>query len=82
VNAINALKLSQEGASTALKAALEKAKNMKVSISVAVVDEGGHLLTFTRTDGVRLYTINISIAKARSAALNAESNRQEASCRE
>jgi glc operon protein GlcG len=66
---VTALKLTQEGATRALQAALDKAKSLGVSVSVAVVDDGGHLLAFARMDGAELYTIAIAQAKARGAAL-------------
>jgi uncharacterized protein GlcG (DUF336 family) len=39
-------------------------------LSVAVVDEAGHLLAFARTDEGKLHTIRIAQAKARAAASN------------
>ena len=65
----NALKLSMEGAMKVLEAALAGAKSTKRPVSVAVVDDGGHLMAFSRTDHAELYTIPIAIAKARTAAL-------------
>ena len=64
-----ALKLTQEGAMKVLEAAVQGAKQTGRPVSVAVVDEGGHLMAFTRTDDAELYSIRIAIAKARSAAL-------------
>ncbi len=66
---ITTVKLSQEGAMTILTAALQKAGDLQLAASVAVVDDGGHLIAFARRDGADLYTVSISIAKARSAAL-------------
>ncbi|MBI4525196.1 MAG: heme-binding protein [Deltaproteobacteria bacterium] len=66
---ITALKLSEEGANAVLQAALEKARSFGVSVSIAVVDDGGHLMSFARMDGVELYTIAIAQAKGRGAAL-------------
>lgn len=65
-----ALKLTQAGAAKVMEYALAKVKETGRPVSVAVVDEGGHLLAFSRTDGSELYTIPIAIAKARSAALS------------
>lgn len=65
----SALKLTEEGATTALQGALNKAKSLGLSVSIAVVDDGGHLMAFARTDGAELYTVPISLAKGRSAAL-------------
>jgi glc operon protein GlcG len=64
-----ALKLTREGAMKVLEAALQGAQTAGRSVSVAVVDDGGHLLAFSRTDHAELYTIPIAIAKARGAAL-------------
>jgi len=69
VDTYNALKLSMEGAMKVLEAALAGAKSTKRPVSVAVVDDGGHLMAFSRTDHAELYTIPIAIAKARTAAL-------------
>ena len=69
MKAISALKLTEEGATTVLQGALKKARSLGLSASVAVVDDGGHLLVFARTDGAELYTVPIALAKGRSAAL-------------
>lgn len=66
---ISSLKLTEEGAMAILEAAREKARSMKLQVSIAVMDEGGHLLAFARGDGARLHTVPIAMAKARSAAL-------------
>ena len=41
---------------------------MGIPQNVAVVDAGGHLLAFGRTDGARIASISIAITKAVSAA--------------
>ncbi len=64
-----ALKLSMEGAWKVLETAVAGAKETGRPVSVAVVDDGGNLMAFTRTDDAELYSIQIAIAKARSAAL-------------
>ena len=64
-----ALKLTQHAAMGILKQTLEAAKEIGRPVSVAVVDEGGHLLAFSRSDHAELYTIQIALAKARTAAL-------------
>lgn len=48
---------------------MEAAKHAGRPVSVAVVDEGGHLLAFSRSDHAELYTVRIALAKARTAAL-------------
>jgi uncharacterized protein GlcG (DUF336 family) len=63
------IKLTQAGAMTTLRGALEKAQSLGVPASVAVVDDGGHLLAFGRSEEAELYSVAISQAKARSAAL-------------
>jgi glc operon protein GlcG len=64
-----ALKLTRAGAMEVLESAVKAAEQVGRPVSVAVVDEGGHLLAFTRTDDAELYGIPIAIAKARGAAL-------------
>ena len=66
---VASLKLTQEGAMTILRGALDKARALGASASVAVVDDGGHLLAFGRSEEAELYSVAISQAKARSAAL-------------
>lgn len=65
----SALKLTREGAIKAIDEALAGARKVGRPVSVAVVDDGGHLLAFSRTDDAELYSIPIAIAKARCAAL-------------
>jgi len=62
------IKLTQQGAMTILHAALDKAGSLGVAASVTVVDDGGHMMAFGRSDEAELYSIAISTAKARSAA--------------
>jgi glc operon protein GlcG len=69
MDTFTALKLTREGAMKVLEAAIEGAKVTGRPVSVAVVDDGGHLIAFSRTDNIELYSISIAIAKARSAAL-------------
>jgi uncharacterized protein GlcG (DUF336 family) len=64
------LKLTLQGARKVLDAALQQAKTTGQEISVAVVDGGGHLLAFARTDEAELQTITIAENKARSAAFS------------
>jgi len=66
---VASLKLTQEGAMTILRGALDKARAVGASASVAVVDDGGHLIAFGRSEEAELYSVAISQAKARSAAL-------------
>lgn len=77
-------KLTYEGARAVLEAAARKADEMKLEISVAVVDEGGHLLAFGRMNNAKPSTAKVAITKAISAALRRAAtgplpNEQEAS---
>ncbi len=62
------LKLTHEGALKVLRAAIDKAKAMGVPQCIAIVDEGGHLLAFTRMDGAKVLSIDSSLKKAMTAA--------------
>jgi glc operon protein GlcG len=65
----SALKLTRAGAMKILESAVTAAEKTGRPVSIAVVDEGGLLLAFTRTDDAELYGIQIAISKARGAAL-------------
>jgi len=69
MHTFTALKLTREGAMMVLEAALREAQKVGRPVSVAVVDEGGHLFAFSRTADAELYSIQLAIAKARGAAL-------------
>jgi len=62
-------KLSQEGCDIIVNAAIEKAKELKQIVSIAVVDAGGHLMAFKRMTNGRTHNTLIAQTKARSAAL-------------
>ena len=62
-------KLSQEGCDIIVNAAVEKAKDLKQIVSIAVVDAGGHLMAFKRITNGRTHNTLIAQTKARSAAL-------------
>ena len=66
---VSTYKLSQEGCDIIVNAALEKAKELKQIVSVAVVDAGGHLMAFKRMTNGRTHNTLIAQTKARSAAL-------------
>jgi len=51
------------------EAAAEKAAEMKLPICIAVVDDGGHLLSFSRINDAKPSSVLVAITKARSAAL-------------
>lgn len=60
--------LTLEGALAAVEGARKRAAELGVEVSIAVVDAGGNLLSFVRTDGAMLVTIDAAISKARTAA--------------
>ena len=60
--------LTAAGARAVLDAALAEADRIGVPECVAVVDAGGHLLAFGRSDGARTGSISIALTKAGSAA--------------
>jgi glc operon protein GlcG len=60
--------LNLGGAETILDGAKAKAREMKLKMNIAVVDDGGHLVAFVRMDGARPASVNTAITKAISAA--------------
>lgn len=52
-----------------LDAACAEAQAHRWNVSIAVVDDGGHLLGFTRLDGAAPLSAAISVSKARTSAL-------------
>jgi len=66
---VTTCKLSQEGCDIIVNAAVEKAKELKQIVSIAVVDAGGHLMAFKRMTNGRTHNTLIAQTKARSAAL-------------
>lgn len=61
-------KLTHAGARVILEAAQSKAREIGVPQCIAIVDEGGHLLAFSRMDGGKISSIRVAITKAVSAA--------------
>lgn len=43
-------KLTREGAMKVLGAAIDRAHALESHVSIAVVDDGGHLIAFTRSE--------------------------------
>lgn len=62
------LRLSEQGASRILEAAVQKAESMQKPQCISIVDDGGNLLAFRRMDGAKILSIESSIRKARTAA--------------
>jgi glc operon protein GlcG len=53
-----------------MAAALAEAKRCQWVVAVAIVDDGGHLLHFSRMDGATPANAAISVEKARTAAMS------------
>jgi uncharacterized protein GlcG (DUF336 family) len=61
--------LRQADAERVLRGAVAEAQHVGMRACVAVVDDGGHLVAFTRMDGVGRVSVRISIDKAFTAAM-------------
>lgn len=61
--------LGDSAADAIMAAALAEATKLGLRLSLALVDDSGTLLRFTRMRGVHAGTVDVAIAKARSAAL-------------
>lgn len=61
--------MNTEIANLLLEHALQKAEELQVSVSVAVVDDSAFLAAFTRMDGTFKGSVDVAIGKARTAAL-------------
>jgi uncharacterized protein GlcG (DUF336 family) len=59
--------LTLEAARRVAAAAEAEAKRNNWAVSIAVLDEAGHLVVFHRMDGAKLVAIDIAIRKARTA---------------
>jgi glc operon protein GlcG len=62
------VQLNLAGAETILEAAKKKAAAMGLRCNIAIVDDGGHLLSFARMDGARPASGATALTKAVSAA--------------
>ena len=60
------IEISEAEAAGGVCAAL--AREMGLRVSIAVVDDAGALLHFSRLDGARAYSVDLAIRKARTAA--------------
>lgn len=65
----NSPKLTLAGAKAVLAAAEKRSAEIGVPMDIAVVDDGGHLIAFSRMDGAKLSSIEIAIGKGLCAAL-------------
>ena len=59
--------LTLEAARTVAAAAEAEARRNNWAVSIAVLDDAGHLVLFQRMDGAKLVAIDIAIRKARTA---------------
>lgn len=57
-----------ETAALLMDAAIKASESMGLEIAVAIVDAGGHLRSFQRTDGAPFLTVEAAISKAWTAA--------------
>ncbi|CAM3022163.1 heme-binding protein [Chryseobacterium flavum] len=64
----NGMELNYQVAEKALYAAKEKALSMNIPVSIAVVDNGGHLIAMARLDSV-YGVIDFAIKKAKTAVM-------------
>jgi uncharacterized protein GlcG (DUF336 family) len=55
-------------AAKAMNAAIEKARELNIPVSISVVDTGGHLVSFARLDSV-FGVIDFAVKKARTAVM-------------
>ncbi|MGO9640579.1 MAG: GlcG/HbpS family heme-binding protein [Candidatus Acidiferrales bacterium] len=62
-------KLTLEGGKAVLAAAERRAAELGVPMNIAIVDDGGHLLAFSRMDGAKLSSAQIAMTKAHASAI-------------
>lgn len=62
------MELSYDLAEKALQAAIQKAKSLNIPVSIAIVDTGGHLISFARLESV-YGVIDFAMKKARTAVM-------------
>ena len=62
--------LTSKGARMIMDAAIVKATEFGIAVTVAVVDDGGHLLMLERMEGGRFHTVHSAMTKAAAAASN------------
>lgn len=63
-------RLTTGGAKSMLAAAIAKAEEFGIAVTVAIVDAGGHMLVLERMDGGRFHTVHSSTVKAVTSASN------------
>lgn len=60
-------RITLEEAQSILKAAEDRARQDNWTVAIAIVDEGGHLLAFSRIIGTQLGSIDIALSKAKAS---------------
>ena len=63
------MQLSLAGAHTVIDKAFIKAKQLGIKVTVAVVDEGGHLIALARMDGATRLSARTAVAKTQTVIL-------------
>jgi glc operon protein GlcG len=62
--------LTSKGVRMMMDAALARAAEFGIAVTVAIVDDGGHLLMLERMEGGRFHTVHSATTKAVTAASN------------
>jgi len=70
MNVADSKRLTNAGAKTIMAAAVAKAQEAGIAVSIAVVDAGGHLILLERMDGGRFHSVHSATTKAVCAASN------------
>jgi glc operon protein GlcG len=65
--------LTSKGVHMMLDAAIDKATRFGITVTIAIVDDGGHLLMLERMEGGRFHTVHSATTKAVTAASNKRS---------
>ena len=63
-------RLTNEGARKMMAAAIDKANEAAIAVSIAITDAGGHLILLERMEGGRFHSVHSATTKAVCAASN------------
>jgi uncharacterized protein GlcG (DUF336 family) len=63
------MQMTTQQADRVLQASIKKARELGISVCIAILDSGGHLKSFHRMDGAWLGVIDVAIKKAKTAVL-------------
>jgi len=63
-------RLTNEGARKMMAAAIDKANEAGIAVSIAITDAGGHLILLERMEGGRFHSVHSATTKAVCAASN------------